>query len=52
MREWKKYLFSFGKSIKELFDIYVTTKLHRLMRSVFNHIVSFGCVITGSLEEK
>lgn len=35
----------------ELFNIDATTKLHRLMRHVFNHIVAFGCVRRGSSEE-
>lgn len=49
--EWQNYLFSFGKYMASLFGVDITTKLHRIMRHVRDHIIMLGCINRGSAED-
>lgn len=37
-------LFEFGKLLTSIFSVDLSTKLHRLMRHIKNHIVNRGCI--------
>lgn len=48
---WQNYLFQFGKKMTELFKVNVSTKFHRFMRHVQDHIIQLGCLKRCSSEE-
>lgn len=48
---WQEFLFTFCKTMVSLFKVDVSTKLHRTMRHVIDHVTSMGCIRRGSSEE-
>lgn len=51
VEKWQKFLFTVGSSMVDVFNVDVTTKLHRTMRHVKDHLLHHGCIRRGSTEE-
>lgn len=48
---WHLYLFRFGVQVSDMFKVYITTKMKRLMRHVHNHLFHLRFIRRGSSEE-
>lgn len=48
----QRHFFDFGVLISTVFNVDLTTKLHRLMRHIDSQLLKLGCLRHGSSEEK
>lgn len=51
IEQWQRLMFKCGSEMTTLFNIDVTTKMHRLMRHADHHLIHLGCIRRCSSEQ-